>query len=158
MLLLMTKFLVVLLAVLGAACSAAPPEPFAIQPTVRGMRHAIEPAFTDAQVEVIRDAVRAWCESDRVFWPPEVGWDENPDARVYLKLDYAKAGRAKGSLAWTNAARTEVQVNPDATGDLHGFWRVIAHGFGHLSGLEHNEGGLELMITNPDAYGPLAIE
>jgi hypothetical protein len=154
----MTKFLVVLLAVLGVACSAAPPETFAIQPTVRGMRHAIEPAFTDAQVEVIREAVRAWCESDRGFCPTEVAWDENPDARVYLNLDYAKADRPKGSMAWTNAARTEVQVNPAATEDLYVFWRVIAHEFGHLSGLEHGEGGLELMATHPDPYGPLAIE
>lgn len=154
----MKTLFLVLLAVLGSACSAAPPETFAIEPTVHGLRHAIEPAFTDAQVEVIRDAVRAWCETDRDFCPTEVGWDENPDARIYLKLDYLSAGRPKNSLAWTNAARTEVQVNPAATEDLHIFWRVIAHEFGHLSGLEHGEGGLELMAKHPDPWGPLAIE
>lgn len=154
----MTKILAVLVAVLAVACSAAPPETYAIEPTVRELRHAIEPGFTEDQAEVIRDAVRAWCESDRDFCPQEVAWDANPDARIYLTLDYASKGRPKGSLAWTNAPRTVVQVNPAATEDLHIFWRVIAHEFGHLSGLEHGQGGLELMAKHPDPWGPLAIE
>ncbi len=154
----MKTLFLILAAVLGVACSAAPPETYAIERTVRPWTIGIEDDFTDSQAEVIRDAVRAWCESDRGFCPVEVGWDENPAARVYLAQDYAKFARPDRSFGWTNAARTEVQINPDATEDLHVFWRVVAHEFGHLSGLEHGEGGLELMKKHPDAYGPLAIE
>lgn len=151
------KFVVLLLAVLGVACSAAPPETGTIEPSVQ-TRFGIDPSFTADQVEVIRDAVQAWCESSRNFCPVEVAWGANPDARIFRAQDYAAFQRPDHSLAWTNAERTETQVSPAATTDLHVFWRVIAHEFGHLSGLEHGEGGLELMAKHPDPYGPLAIE
>ena len=154
----MTKFLAVLVAVLGVACSAAPPETYAIERTVRPWTIGVEDDFTVAQAEVIRDAVHAWCLADRGFCPVEVGWDERPAVRIYLAQDYAKFARPDRSFGWTNAERTEVQINPDAAEDLHIFWRVIAHEFGHLSGLEHGEGGLELMKRAPDPWGPLAIE
>lgn len=131
-----------------AACAPAPPASY-----------AIDPAFSAEQAEIIRDVVRAWCESERAFCPAEAAWGEG-EASIDLDANYERHGRQDGSFAFADRWAPAVWVDAahPAIGDLHVFWRGLAHEFGHLSGLDGHGHGLEIMSARPAPHGPWAIE
>lgn len=144
----MKNALLVLVALVLVACDPAPPASY-----------AIDPAFSPEQAEVIRDVVRAWCESARAFCPAELAWGA-AEAEIHADADYGRHGRQGGSFAFADryAPGVWVDVASPWAGDLHVFWRGLAHEFGHLAGLDGHGHGLELMSAEPDPYGPLAVE
>jgi hypothetical protein len=123
--------------------------------------YSIDPGFSAAHQEVIRDVAAAWCaHPDHEFCPTETAWGES-DAAIHFSANYAQYGRNPLSCAYTNRFDGVVRVNadrPECHADLHMFWRFTAHEWGHLSGLDGHGHGLKLMAAEPDAWGPLAIE
>lgn len=130
-----------------AACSVAPPETFAIDPST--------PA---AQAAVVRDVAQAWCEA-RGFCPDEVAWAD-ADGRVFWSPEYSAYDRNAASCAYTERAEATIRINaerPECAADLHVFWLVVAHEFGHLSGLDGHGHGLAIMAAELDPTLELEI-
>ena len=138
---------VILSLLLPAACSIEPPATF-----------AIDPSMPAAQAAVVRDVARAWCET-RGFCPDEVPWPDS-DGRVFWSPNYSDYERRQASCAYTERADALIRINaerPECVENLHTFWLVVAHEFGHLSGLDGHDHGLAIMTAELDPTLELEI-
>lgn len=110
--------------------------------------YSIDPSFTAAEHEVIRDAVSAWC--DKVGWCPEETteptlWGNISAAHGVRALEHPQdcpAGATCTVNAHNDGANVQVMVDSPDNSDLDFLWTNVAHEIGHFCVDQHTQHGL----------------
>lgn len=143
------KALMIIAALILVACGRTPPEAI-----------SFDPELSQAQVEIARDAVDAWC--DAVGWcPQESTWTDSGRFIVVGHIDQGAASRKcpPGAKCEVSAQNTGGNVdilrgNQADEGDR--FWILVAHEIGHYCVEGHTKTGL--MSAVHDSGEPLTID
>ena len=127
------------LAVLACACGGS-----IIDPALEGLpaAYSIDPGFTHAQAETIRDAFDAWC--DRVgYCPGEAPWVGADASGAIALLDDYPSDRPEDEIAMNDHTRIRFRASrTDVLDDLGALWHVTAHEIGHYRIHGHTRVGL----------------
>jgi hypothetical protein len=117
----------------------------------------VDVRFSAAQRAVIEDVADQWCEKAG-YCPTEGVWsDQRNNGAIRLVTHFARHDRPQFSCAFESSGGVLINADdPVCVEDLHIFWRVVAHEWGHMSGIEGHHGD-GLMSARPDAYGPMDL-
>jgi hypothetical protein len=114
------RFLVLVL--LLCACGQTPPRTI-----------TIDPGFSEAQEQIIFDALDHWCEATGGDWCPEVVAAPGHDGgRITPDAHYDNLGRHPLSTGFHQNRTVRINLNHSAVQNLDTFWHVAAHELGHF--------------------------